>query len=139
MTLKEQKYKVLSLIEELNPESSWLTDDPDISAKINAVFNQVQVELSRLKKIPAKYNYDTTQSKTLNISSIPNIYQINKISTDKYKIEGDLEIIFDDDVEDEVVIYYYKYPVLIDVIIEPNQGETEAEASARIDSNYNFA
>ena len=37
MTLQEMKRKVLALIEELNPNSDLLTDDPDIAAKINAV------------------------------------------------------------------------------------------------------
>ena len=52
MTLLDMKKKVLALIEELNPESELLTDDPDISAKINEVINQVMFELARLKKIP---------------------------------------------------------------------------------------
>ncbi len=162
MTLKEAKYKVLSLIEELNPESEYLTDDPDIQMKINSVFNQIQVELCRLKKIPAKYVYDIEEhGNTLLIKDIPNIYQLNNISTDEYELKGDLEIVFDDDVE-SATIYYYKYPELIDVIIEPQeieveetdnteieeteeesqettpQYETLAEASARIDEEYVF-
>lgn len=51
MTLKEMKQKVLALIEELNPQSQLLTDDPDISAKINYVINQIMFELARVKKI----------------------------------------------------------------------------------------
>ena len=35
ITLKEEKEKTLALIEELNPDSPFLTDDPDIAAKIN--------------------------------------------------------------------------------------------------------
>ena len=34
MTNLEMKKKVLSLIEELNPDSELLTDDPDIAASI---------------------------------------------------------------------------------------------------------
>ena len=124
MTLKEAKTKVLSLIEELNPTSSYLTDDPDIQAKINSVFNQIQVELCRLKKIPAKYEY--------------NIYQLNNISTDKYILKGDMEIFFEEEAGTKAIIYYYKYPTPIDVIITPQQGETAQEASARIDNTYTF-
>jgi hypothetical protein len=51
MTLLELKKKVLGLIEELNPNSELLTDDPDIAAKINEVINQVMFELARMKKI----------------------------------------------------------------------------------------
>lgn len=52
MTLGEMKRKVLGLIEELNPNHELLTDDPDISTKINDVINQILFELVRLKKIP---------------------------------------------------------------------------------------
>lgn len=138
MTLKEQKIKILSLIEEVNPKSEYLTDDPDISAKINSVINQIQDELARLKKIPAKYEYDTTENKTLLIKDIPNCYQLNKLTTSKYELLGDMEIKFDDDVEKKVTIYYYKYPSLINVIITANENESEEEASKRIDEEYKF-
>ena len=52
MTLTEMKKKVLRLIEEINPNSELLTDDPDIANKINDVINQIQNELARIKKIP---------------------------------------------------------------------------------------
>lgn len=54
MTLLEMKKKVLGLIEELNPDSEYLTEDPDIATKINEVINQIMFELVRMKKI-AKY------------------------------------------------------------------------------------
>ena len=54
MTLKEFKRKTLGLIEELNPNSVNLTDDPDIATKFNDVTNQVMFELARIKKI-SKY------------------------------------------------------------------------------------
>ena len=54
MTLLEMKKKVLGMIEELNPNHELLTDDPDISTKINEVINQVMFELARIKKI-SKY------------------------------------------------------------------------------------
>lgn len=51
MTKEEMDKKVLALIEELNPDSELLTDDPDISAKLNYVTNQVMFELCRMRKI----------------------------------------------------------------------------------------
>lgn len=51
MTLKEMKKKVLGMIEEVNPNSELLTDDPDIATKFNDVTNQVMFELARIKKI----------------------------------------------------------------------------------------
>lgn len=55
MTLTEMKKKTLGLIEEVNPDSEYLTDDPDIATKLNDVINQVQFELAGIKKIP-KYS-----------------------------------------------------------------------------------
>ena len=54
MNLYEMKKKVLGMIEELNPNSELLTDDPDISTKINEVINQIMFELVRMRKM-AKY------------------------------------------------------------------------------------
>ena len=50
MTLLEMKKQVLKLIEEINPKSELLTDDPDIANKINDVINQIQNELARIKE-----------------------------------------------------------------------------------------
>lgn len=52
MTLLEMKKKYLGLIEELNPDSEYLTDDPDLATKQNDVVNQIMYELARMKKIP---------------------------------------------------------------------------------------
>lgn len=52
MTLDELTKKTLGLIEEVNPDSEFLTDDPDIATKFNDVANQIMYELARLKKIP---------------------------------------------------------------------------------------
>ena len=52
MTLLEMKKKVLGLIEEVNPNSELLTDDPDIATKLHDVINQILYELARMKKIP---------------------------------------------------------------------------------------
>ena len=65
MTLTEMKKKVLGLIEELNPLSEYLTDDPDIQAKINDVINQILYELSRFKKIPKYVEIPVNEGDTL--------------------------------------------------------------------------
>lgn len=51
MTLLDMNKKVLALVEELNPNSELMTDDPDIAAKFNDVTNQIMFELARIKKI----------------------------------------------------------------------------------------
>ncbi len=58
MTLGEMKRKVLGLIEELNPDSKVLTDDPDIATKINDVINQIMFEMARTKKIPKYFEME---------------------------------------------------------------------------------
>ena len=107
MTLKEMKQKTLRLIEEINPESELLTDDPDISAKINDVINQIQFELSRIKKIPAKTQYEVEDYKIFNMSD--EMYQVYRVTgCDSYDIFG-REIVFSDKFTGLVTIYYYKY------------------------------
>lgn len=52
MTLGELKKKTLGLIEEVNPDNEKLTDDPDLSAKINDVVNMVMFAICRMRKLP---------------------------------------------------------------------------------------
>lgn len=70
MTLYEMKKKVLALIEELNPDSEMLTDDPDISAKHNEVINQVMFELARFKKIAKYVEVDVNEGDILTFAEI---------------------------------------------------------------------
>lgn len=89
MTLKEMKTKVLSLIEELNPLSDLLTDDPDIAAKINHVTNQVMFEMARFKKIPKYVEMEVKEGDTLEFADIEQacgyeVYQIDVICGVRY-------------------------------------------------------
>ena len=70
MTLFEMKKKVLALIEELNPNSALLTDDPDISAKLNEVINQVMFELARIKKIPKYIEMEVKDGDPIGIEDV---------------------------------------------------------------------
>jgi len=108
MTLTEMKKKVLRLIEEINPESELLTDDPDIANKINDVINQIQNELSRIKKIPARDEFEVQKDEEMDFSDIDkNLYQLNLIKGVSNTIVGNT-VIFED--EGTAKIYYYKYP-----------------------------
>lgn len=85
MTLLEMKKKVLGLIEELNPNSEFLTDDPDIAAKINEVTNQILFELVRMKKIPKYVELEVSEGDILEFADLEKkcgyeIYQIALIS-----------------------------------------------------------
>lgn len=93
MTLKEMKTKVLGLIEELNPDSEFLTDDPDIATKINAVINQVMFELARMKKIPRYIEIEVSKGDLIDYERIENetdlrVYQINKVENVNYEYKA---------------------------------------------------
>lgn len=83
MTLKEMKRKVLSLIEELNQESEFLTDDPDIATKLNDVINQVMFELIRMKKIAKYSEMDVTEGDLITFEDIGKVvgYDIYQLGT----------------------------------------------------------
>ena len=85
MTLKDMKVKVLGMIEELNPNSELLTDDPDIATKFNEVTNQVLFELARMKKIPKFVKLEVNEGDVIEFADIEKvcgyeIYQINLVS-----------------------------------------------------------
>lgn len=94
MTLLEMKKKVLGLIEELNPESELLTDDPDISTKINDVINQVMFELARMKKIPKFVEMEVNAGDLIEFADIERecgseIYQLALVSGVDYRPKAD--------------------------------------------------
>lgn len=65
MNLKELKTKTLALIEELNPDSAFLTDDEDIATKLNGVINQIMFELCRIKKIGKYFTMNVSEGDVL--------------------------------------------------------------------------
>ena len=98
MTLKEMKEKVLGLIEELNPDSELLTDDPDISTKINGVINQIMFELARFKKIPKYMEIAVNEGDKLEFADLEKecgyeIYQINIVGGVNHVLKGNGTII----------------------------------------------
>lgn len=98
MTLLEMKKKILALIEELNPDSELLTDDPDISAKINEVINQIMFELVRMKKLPKYVEIAVTEGDTLTFADIEKacgyeIYQLGNIVGVSFSSKADGTVI----------------------------------------------
>lgn len=84
MTLDEMDKKVLSLIEELNPNSEHLTDDPDIQAKKRYVTNQILFELARIKKIPKYFEMEVKKGDLIDFPAFEKeceheVYQINVV------------------------------------------------------------
>ena len=83
MTLDEMKKKALGLIEEVNPESEFLTDDPDIATKFNDVANQIMYELARMKKIPKYVEMEVSVGDLIDFAAIEKKcgYEVYQIST----------------------------------------------------------
>lgn len=113
MTLKEMKIKVLALIEELNPDTTFLTDDPDIATKINSVINQILFELVRIKKIPKYVELEVTKGDLIEFSDIEKkcgyeIYQVNNFGGVNYvpKANGTVFKILEDGTA-EIDCYVY--------------------------------
>ena len=112
MTLEEMKYKVYAMIEEYNEDEDDLTDDSDYATKMNSVINQIQNELSRLKKLPEYKSMEVTEGQIITLNSIDsNIYQLNVIKDVDYEMIGNT-VLFKED--GTARIYYYRYPKQID-------------------------
>ena len=112
MTLKDMKLRVLSLIEEVNPDSTLLTDDVDIQAKINYVIDTKMHELARIKKIAAVETIDVEANEDIDLyDELDNFYKLNSITGVRYEIFENI-ITFKED--GTARIKYFKYPKLID-------------------------
>lgn len=123
MTLLEMKKKVLALIEETSQTEGELTDDPDIKEKINDVINQVQFELARIKKIPAREKKQITEDGLIiDLDTVENFYQLDHIKFENEEGEESVFEIFGDIAEfsepGTATIYYYKYPEAINAQTE---------------------
>ena len=79
MTLQEMKEKILTLIEEADSQSPYLTNDPDIDAKLNHVINQVQYELARVKKIPDYTELEVKEGNLVKFNDINTEYEIYQL------------------------------------------------------------
>lgn len=94
MTNYEMKKQVLALIEEYNPKSEYLTDDPDIQAKYNFVANQIMFEMARLKKIPKYVEITVSAGDVIEFADIEaacgyEIYQLGAVGGVKYEPKAD--------------------------------------------------
>lgn len=113
MNLHEMKKKYLSLIEEVNPDSEHLTDDPDIAAKQNEVVNQVMFEMARIKKIPKYVEMEVAEGQKVTFQDIETecgyeIYQIGTVCGVSYapKAAGTvLKILENGKAEIDVFVY----------------------------------
>lgn len=136
MTAREIKIKTFGLIEELYPELNGLADDEDILKKINGIINSVVFELSRIKKIPTKYQYKVSKDTAkLALKDIPDFYQLIKIPSINYELIGDYEIGFIlNGLDEEMIdIYYYKLPVKMKIEFGENEDSDEYDKTFEFD------
>lgn len=130
MTKEEMDKKVLALIEELNPDSEYLTDDPDIAAKKNYVTNQVMFELARIKKIPKYVEMEVSKGDVISFADIERecgyeVYQLGTVSgvNHTYKANGTILKMLD---SGTIEIDCFVYP---ERITEKTKGSYEFELS----------
>lgn len=110
MTLGDVKKKALALIEELDSETT-LTTDEDILKKLNYVVNQIQNELARFKKIPARQNVEiTADNLEYDLNELELFYQVQVIRGLEAEIFGTTAMFKEEGTAD---IRYYKYPAQI--------------------------
>lgn len=133
MTLLELKKKVLGLIEELNPDSALLTEDPDIATKINDVTNQILYEITRLKKIPKYVEMEVSEGDLIEFADIETavgyeVFQIINVGgvKNESKAGGTVYKILEDGTAE---IECYVYP---ERITEKTKDSYEFEVSADV-------
>lgn len=115
MLLGDMKKKVLSLIEEIDDTKTSLTNDPDIEAKLNYVINQVQNELSRVKKIPDYIEKEVNEGDLIRFEDITTEYEIYQLDIVKgikyeYKAQGTIIKALESGTAE---IEYFRYPTEI--------------------------
>lgn len=117
MTYLEMKRKVLALIEELNPDSEHLTDDPDIQAKYEYVLTQIMFELARFKKIPDYVEMEVSAGDLIRFEEIKDetdydVYQIDAIRgvAHERKAQGTVIKFLESGTAE---IEYFRYPTRI--------------------------
>ena len=112
MTLREMKDRVLSLIEEVNENSEYLTDDVDIQAKINFVIDMINHELARIKKIAVQDTTKVKENEEMNLyDDYKDFYKLKTITGVRYELFDSI-VTFKED--GTATIRYWKYPKKID-------------------------
>lgn len=117
MKYLEMKKKVMALIEELNPESEFLTDDPDIQAKYEYVLTQIMFEMARIKKLPDYVELAVEKGALITFEDITDetdyeVYQLDVVRGVEHdlKAQGTIIKVLASGVAE---IEYFRYPTRI--------------------------
>lgn len=129
MTLFDMLNKALGLIEEKNPNSEQLTDDPDIAAKQIEIVNQVMFELARIKRIPKYVEIEVNAGDIIDFADIERacgyeVYQVGTVGGVKNvaRASGTVFKILEDGTAE---IDCFVYPERITEKTKPNAYEFE--------------
>ena len=118
MTLKEMKNRVLSLIEELDKDSEFLTNDPDIQEKINYVIDIKQKELARYKRLAASEKLNVSEGEQIDLyDEFDDFYKLKNILGVTF---SRFEAIITFENSGEAIINYYRYPKTINKDTDDN-------------------
>lgn len=137
MTLEENKKIALALIEEYSPNNIYLTDDEDISNRLNLVYSPAYQELSQIKKIlktiiireiegdvPKEVLKYELPDDMYQFKQIVGIDKDNKFVNVSYRKLGK-NLVYIDNLEDiMIVLEYYSYP---QIITEKTKNDYELE------------
>jgi hypothetical protein len=125
MTLGENKKIALALIEEYSPNNPLLTDDEDISSRLNLIYSPNYQELSQNKKIiktkVLKEIIGTTEEGYEEYSLPSNMYQLRKVfalNDKNIEVEPDYKIIgkkiyVNKESDAKYILEYFVYPSVI--------------------------
>lgn len=111
MTLEDVIKKIVKLLEEYEENNSSYTGDQDIETKIKESIDDIQVELSQIKKIPALLEIELTGEDNI-IDKPKDMYKIKRIRECKFEVLNN-KIKFEDGYKGKVNVYYYKFPEII--------------------------
>lgn len=140
MTLGENKKITLALIEEYSPNHPLLTDDDDISTRLNLIYATNYQELSQNKKIlktkTLKEIKNNTEEGYEEFSLPSNMYQLKRVvalDKNKNEVEADYwtlgkKIFINKESDAQYILEYYAYPLVI-------TEETDDEFMLEIDQD----
>lgn len=111
MTLEEVIKKIVKLLEEYEKTDPNYTGDQDIETKIKESIDDIQVELSQIKKIPALLEVELTGENNI-VDKPKDMYRIKRIRECKFEVLNN-KIKFEDGYKGKVYVYYYKFPEVI--------------------------
>lgn len=128
MTLKDAKRKALTLIEEYNPDSEFLTDDPDIATKLCDVINQVMYELAGRKKIPKFISLPVLKNEVYSVKDLS-----DRVGATVYQIEAIHGVAYDSHADNTVFLFKEDGNALIDLFVYPKRITEETPDSYELE------